>query len=152
MKWEVSVTPRPRFTPRERAPGTHCIGGWVSLRAGLDTRGYRKNPLPLSGIDLRVCSQTLYWLRLPQLPFARRGTENNQKMWSLKEYRALVTVYFPLPSLIDSGNLNTAEHLRIVVTWLLRSSHRKCRLTNSLITSAETQMRDCFKIYNAHIW
>jgi hypothetical protein len=26
-----------RFTPRERAPGTHCIGGWVGLRAGLDT-------------------------------------------------------------------------------------------------------------------
>jgi hypothetical protein len=29
----VSVTPRPRFTPRERTPGTH----WVDLRAGLDT-------------------------------------------------------------------------------------------------------------------
>jgi hypothetical protein len=28
----VSVTPRQRF-----APGTHWIGGWVRLRAGLDT-------------------------------------------------------------------------------------------------------------------
>jgi hypothetical protein len=28
----VSVTPRPLFTP-----GTHWIGGWVVLRAGLDT-------------------------------------------------------------------------------------------------------------------
>ena len=28
--------PRPgRFTPRERT-GTHCIGGWVGPRAGLD--------------------------------------------------------------------------------------------------------------------
>ena len=34
----VSVTPRPFFTPRE-IPGTHCIGGWVGLRAGLDRYG-----------------------------------------------------------------------------------------------------------------
>jgi hypothetical protein len=34
-KWSTS---RPgRFTPPpERAPGTHCIGGWVDRRAGLD--------------------------------------------------------------------------------------------------------------------
>jgi hypothetical protein len=25
-----------RFTPGERAPGVHWIGGWVGLRAGLD--------------------------------------------------------------------------------------------------------------------
>jgi hypothetical protein len=31
----VSITPRPRFTPGERAPGTHCTGGWVGPRAGL---------------------------------------------------------------------------------------------------------------------
>jgi hypothetical protein len=33
-EWSAS---RPaRFTPRERTPGTHCIGGWVDPRAGLD--------------------------------------------------------------------------------------------------------------------
>jgi hypothetical protein len=33
-EWSTS---RPdRFTTRERAPGTHWIGGWVDLRAGLD--------------------------------------------------------------------------------------------------------------------
>jgi hypothetical protein len=26
----------PVALPRERAPGTHCIGGWVDPRAGLD--------------------------------------------------------------------------------------------------------------------
>jgi hypothetical protein len=31
----VSFTPRPLY-PRERAPGTHSIGGWVDPRAGLD--------------------------------------------------------------------------------------------------------------------
>jgi hypothetical protein len=25
-----------RFTPRERTPGTHWIGGWVNPRAGLE--------------------------------------------------------------------------------------------------------------------
>jgi hypothetical protein len=33
-EWSAS---RPgRFTPGERAPGTHWIGGWVDPRAGLD--------------------------------------------------------------------------------------------------------------------
>jgi hypothetical protein len=38
IKWGkvVSVTPRPRFTPGKRTPGTHCTGGWVGPRAGLD--------------------------------------------------------------------------------------------------------------------
>jgi hypothetical protein len=30
----VSTTPQPLY-PRER-PGTHCTGGWVGPRAGLD--------------------------------------------------------------------------------------------------------------------
>jgi hypothetical protein len=29
-------TPRPNFTPGDRTPGTHGIGGWVGLIAGLD--------------------------------------------------------------------------------------------------------------------
>jgi hypothetical protein len=33
--WSASHTGR--FTPSERAPGTHWIGGWVGPRAGLDT-------------------------------------------------------------------------------------------------------------------
>jgi hypothetical protein len=33
-EWSAS---RPgRFTPRERAPGTNWIGGWVGPRTGLD--------------------------------------------------------------------------------------------------------------------
>jgi hypothetical protein len=34
------------FTPRERAPGTHWIGGWVSPRAVLDAVVRRKIPNP----------------------------------------------------------------------------------------------------------
>jgi len=32
--WVVNATPRPLYS-RER-PGTHCLGGWVGHRAGLD--------------------------------------------------------------------------------------------------------------------
>jgi len=33
---EWSASRSGRFTPRERAPSTHWIGGWVGPRAGLD--------------------------------------------------------------------------------------------------------------------
>jgi hypothetical protein len=32
--WSVSRSGR--FTPRERAPGTHWVGGWVGPKTGLD--------------------------------------------------------------------------------------------------------------------
>jgi hypothetical protein len=49
-EWLVS---RPgRVTPGERAPGTHWIGGWVGLRAGLDDVEKRKF-LTLPGLELR---------------------------------------------------------------------------------------------------
>jgi len=37
MGWVVNVTPWPLY-PRER-PGTHCIGGWMGPRTGLDGGG-----------------------------------------------------------------------------------------------------------------
>ena len=37
MGWVVNATTLPLY-PRER-PGTHCIGGWVGVRAGLDGCG-----------------------------------------------------------------------------------------------------------------
>jgi hypothetical protein len=51
--------------PGERTPGTHCTGGWVGPRAGLDTKVREKNLLPLPGIEPRwpgspVRSQTLH--------------------------------------------------------------------------------------------
>jgi hypothetical protein len=35
-----------RFTPRERTPLTHFIGGWVDPRAGLNVVVIRKFPAP----------------------------------------------------------------------------------------------------------
>jgi hypothetical protein len=41
-EWSAS-RPR-RFSPRERAPGAHWIGGWLGPRTGLDTVMKRKIP------------------------------------------------------------------------------------------------------------
>jgi hypothetical protein len=65
--WSAS---RPgRFTPGERAPGTHWIRGWVDPRAGLDDLEKRKF-LTIPGPELRPLgrparSQSLYRLRYP---------------------------------------------------------------------------------------
>jgi hypothetical protein len=53
-----------RFTPGERAAGTHWIGSWVGLRADLDDVEKRKF-LTLPGLELRTLgrlarSQSLY--------------------------------------------------------------------------------------------
>jgi hypothetical protein len=43
---EWSASRSGRFTPRKRTPGTHCIGGCVGPRGGLDTRSKRRIPSP----------------------------------------------------------------------------------------------------------
>jgi hypothetical protein len=49
-EWSAS---RPgRFITGERAPCTHCIGGWAGPRAGLDDVEKRKF-LTLQGLELR---------------------------------------------------------------------------------------------------
>jgi len=41
--------------PQERTPGTHCTGGWVGPRAGLDTES-RGKIFALSGIEQQSSS------------------------------------------------------------------------------------------------
>jgi hypothetical protein len=50
--------------PRER-PGTHCTGGWVGLRAGLDRCGKSRPPNRIRSPDRPACSQSLYRLSYP---------------------------------------------------------------------------------------
>jgi hypothetical protein len=64
----VNFTPRPLY-PRGKSPGTHWIGGWVDLRAGLDDVENRKFLTP-PGLELRplrrlILSQSLYRLSYP---------------------------------------------------------------------------------------
>jgi hypothetical protein len=72
----TSFKPRPLY-PRERAPGTHWIGGYVDTRAGLDELEKRKF-LNLPGLELQdlghsARSQSLYRLRYPGSSFAWRN-------------------------------------------------------------------------------
>jgi hypothetical protein len=58
-----------RFTPGNKAPGSHRVGGWVSPTACLDAMEKRKS-LTLPGFELRllsrpVSSQSLYPMRYP---------------------------------------------------------------------------------------
>jgi hypothetical protein len=65
-EWSAS---RPgRFTPGERTPGTHWIGGWVDITASLDE--LKRKLLTLPGLELKPLgrparSQPLYRLRHP---------------------------------------------------------------------------------------
>jgi hypothetical protein len=52
-----------RFSPRERASGTHWIGGWVGSRAGLDAVVKRKIPSPYGKI---IGWKNFDWMHLAQ--------------------------------------------------------------------------------------
>jgi hypothetical protein len=61
--WVVSTTPRPLY-PRER-PGTHCTGGWMGLRTGLDVCENSRPPTGIRSPDRPASSQSLYRLSYP---------------------------------------------------------------------------------------
>jgi hypothetical protein len=49
------IASRPgRFTPRERAPGTHWIGGWVGSRAVLDAVVKRKISAFIANCNINI--------------------------------------------------------------------------------------------------
>jgi hypothetical protein len=60
--WVVSTTPLPLY-PRER-PDTHCTGGWVGPRAGLDVCE-KSHPTGIRSPGRPVRSQSLYRLSYP---------------------------------------------------------------------------------------
>ena len=54
----------PRLQPQERIPGTHCIGGWVGPRAGLNGCG-NLAPTGIRSPDRPARSESLYRLSYP---------------------------------------------------------------------------------------
>jgi hypothetical protein len=71
---EWSVSHSNLFTPRERAPGTHWIGGWVGHRAGLFTHTH---------------IHTHTWVHRP------RGLRDKDKGMNERNASALLTTYAP---------------------------------------------------------
>jgi hypothetical protein len=54
-EWSASCPGR--FTPREKAPGTHWIGGWVDPRAVLDPAVKRKIPSTSRESRVLICGK-----------------------------------------------------------------------------------------------
>ena len=54
----------PAALPPKR-PGTHCIGGWLGLRAGLDRCGKSSPPTGMRSPNPPARSQSLYLLSYP---------------------------------------------------------------------------------------
>jgi len=48
-----------------KRPGTHCIGGWVGPRAGLDTCGKSRPPTGIRSPDRPVRSESIHRLSYP---------------------------------------------------------------------------------------
>jgi hypothetical protein len=59
---ELSASRPGRFTPRERAPGTHWIGGWAGPRAVLEAVVKRKIPSPRR--ESNPLSSVVIWWKL----------------------------------------------------------------------------------------
>jgi hypothetical protein len=79
-----------RFTPREIAPGSHWIEGWVGPRTGLDVE--KRKLLTLPGLEFRPprpYSQSLYRLHYP-------GYRKTNGLWTASHILsrdALVTLH-----------------------------------------------------------
>jgi hypothetical protein len=86
--------------PRKMTPGTHWIGGWKGLRAGLDTEIRGKIICLCRELKpgLPGCSQTLYWLSYPSSCLTIRHSilplEDNPPItyWTL--WRVIWSKYF----------------------------------------------------------
>jgi hypothetical protein len=105
--WVVSTTPPPLHI-RER-PGTHCTGGWVGPRAGLDVcEKYTPLPAGIRSRDRPVVSRYTDWATRPtmyfkyfQLPIflsITRALSIHQKFKIRKKMnmRGILVEYFPV--------------------------------------------------------
>jgi hypothetical protein len=92
-EWSAS---RPgRYTPKERAPGTHWVGGWVGPRAGLDIVEKRKF-LTLQGLKIRHLGHSACSLSQSLLTLLRLCSSLNVRGQVSHPYRPLgkIGVFF----------------------------------------------------------
>ena len=90
-------TPRPgRFTPG-KDPDTHCIGGWVGSRAGLDGCEHFA-PTGIRSPDRPARSELLYRLRYPGPPSGESNKQNwdsSDCLFPRKPFRLPLWVHVP---------------------------------------------------------
>jgi hypothetical protein len=129
-RWVVSFTPQPLY-PRERAPGTHRIGGWVDPRSYLDAVTKRKKSLHFPFQKSNPCRLAHCLVStLTELP-APHWFKNRTGLI----FVILVMSYFRTSSVANLWMMNTSFHL--CTTCLL-----------GLYTSINgTPMRVCLGLY-----
>jgi hypothetical protein len=96
-RWVVSVTPRQLY-PRERAPGTHWIGGWVGPRAVLDAVVKRKIPSPRQESN----STAPIFQPVAQLAFSQKTS-----IWIFKAVKASMLHILQVHNLVYALNIFT---------------------------------------------
>jgi hypothetical protein len=100
-EWSASHTSR--FTPRDRAPGTHWIGGWLGPRAVLDAVVKRKIP------NLRRESN-------PRTPIVHPVA---QRKWKLQQWRSTHSARRKCgsTSTLKDALQYTAYHIKLRTHW-----------------------------------
>ena len=123
--------------PRER-PGTHCTGGWVGLRTGLDWCG-KSRPTGIRSPDRPARRQSLYRLNYPgiclvyRLKYISRGSSlqpmlssHNWLLWLtfsiILRYLTLCTVCHVLSLWMREILINCLREMALVCKKLWRSN------------------------------
>jgi hypothetical protein len=126
-EWSAS---RPgRFTPRERAPGSHWIGGWVSPRAVMDAVVKRKIPSPS-----RESNPTTPIVQ----PVAQRYTD-----WAItvlypiscihKLFKTLVNIRIPSISSSGTGLMRYTATIFVCFQFLLYETHAYLNILDAFL-------------------
>jgi hypothetical protein len=113
------------FTPAERAPGTHWIGGWVDPRAGLDDVE-KRTFLTLPGLELRhlgrpASSQSLNRLHYHGSPFWPGMCAIRRFEIRVLKHRKIISVHLFVQPGLKTG---IGERAAGAESFLFTSKHR----------------------------
>ena len=115
--------------PRER-PGTHCTGGWVGLRAGLEWR-WKSRPTGIRSPDRPARRQSLYRLRYPahhilcyrsKLQLLSTG-RREERIWRCLTYHIRSCTFYPLNGPLKGKPTNVNITASELVTLYVRSGN-----------------------------
>jgi hypothetical protein len=109
-EWRYSSIPDlGRFTPGERAPGTHWIGGWVGPRAGLDAMEKREAVAPARNRTRTVQPVSRRYTDWAIPPYDEEYLSNNH----IRQSYHYVEEYYFLGCVADVSEERTAFIFRV---------------------------------------
>jgi hypothetical protein len=152
-RWGEWSSSRPvRLTPRNRAPGTHWIGGWVGPRAVLEAVVKRKIPSPHRKSNPRtpIVQPVAVMLNINcKILIKLQASERLERIFSL-----IVYIYQEFLSKIDSFSYKSepdlceleSHHWRLIVHVTCEHSRQTFRVKkeNNEFRILEVNMHHCF--------